>query len=146
MTFIMDFRFAKNRFVVEFDVACIKKKYKSSCMEMCIEKGKLVKDIQKEFNEIYPFLKIELVEKGHPGKMVVDNNMPSNAQHIDVGSKKTVAELESDFRTYFNLAIQVFRRAGNLWIETSLTHDWSLEQQNKEGELFSNIHSSLVKK
>jgi hypothetical protein len=115
-------------------------------MEMCIDKGKPIKEIQKEFNELYPFLKIELVEKGNPTRIVLDNKMPGNGNHINVDAKKTVAELEGDFLNYFNLPIQVFRRAGNLWIETSLTHDWSLEQQNKEGELFSNILASLTKK
>jgi len=116
-------------------------------MELCIEKGKPIKDIQKEFNEIYPFLKIELVGKGQPAlKVVTGSTFASNCQHIDVSGGRTVAELENDFIHFFNLPIQVFRRAGTLWIETSLTHDWSLEQQNREGELFSNIMVGLNKK
>jgi hypothetical protein len=116
-------------------------------MKMCIEKGKPIRDIQKEFNELYPFLKIELVEKGLPvARVITGNSFPGTSMHIDVSSARTVAELESDFRNYLNFPVQVFRRAGNLWIETSLTHDWSLEQQNKEGELFSNIHANLAKK
>lgn len=116
-------------------------------MEMCIEKGKPIKDIQKEFNQIYPFLKIELVEKGQPAaRVVTGTGLPGNCKHIDISAGRTVAELETDFRELLNLPIQVFRRAGSLWIETSLTHDWSLEQQNREGELFSTIHSTLTKK
>lgn len=114
---------------------------------MCIEKGKPIRDIQKEFNELYPFLKIELVEKTQPvARIITAGSFPGSSKHIDVSPARTVAELEGDFRNYLDLAIQVFRRAGNLWIETSLTHDWSLEQQNKEGELFSNIHANLAKK
>ena len=115
-------------------------------MELCIEKGKPIKDIQKEFNELYPFLKIETLGKGQPLKVVPDEKISDNCLYINVNAERTVAELEGDFSNYYNLLIQVFRRAGSLWIETSLTHDWSLEQQNREGELFSNIHASLVKK
>jgi hypothetical protein len=110
-------------------------------MEMCIEKGKPIRDIQKEFSEFYPFLKIELIEKSQPvAKVVTGSDFNGGCKHIDISAGRTVAELERDFREKFDLPIQVFRRAGNLWIETSLTHDWSLEQQNKEGELFSSIH------
>jgi hypothetical protein len=116
-------------------------------MEMCIEKGKPIRDIQKEFNELYPFLKIELIEKGQPAaKVVSGTHFNEKCRHIDVSAGRTVAELEGDFRDQINLPVQLFRRAGNLWIETSLTHDWSLDQQNKEGELFSSIHADFSKK
>jgi hypothetical protein len=142
----MTFEFAENRFAV--DVMCeINELDKPSCMELCIEKGKPIRDVQKEFNELYPFLKIELIEKGQPAAKVVSGiNFTGNCKHVDVSGTRTVAELEGDFRNFFNLPIQVFRKAGSLWIETSLTHDWSLEQQNREGELFSNIHATLNKK
>jgi len=116
-------------------------------MELFIEKGKPIRDIQKEFTELYPFLKIELVEKDQPvAKVISAINMSGNGTHVDVSGTRTVAELEGDFKKFFNIPIQVFRRAGSLWIEASLTLDWSLEQQNREGELFSSIHANLNKK
>lgn len=113
---------------------------------MCIERGKPVKDIQKEFSELYPFLKIEVSDKKQSVKLITGETFPGNCQHLDISGGRTVAELENDFRTHLDLPIQVFRRAGNLWIETSLTHDWTLDQQNKEGELFSNIHANISKR
>lgn len=115
-------------------------------MEMCIERGKPIKDIQKEFNDIYPFLKIEIVDKKQPVKVVSGSSFAGNCFHMDISADRTVAELESDFKDKLNVPIQVFRRAGSLWIETSLTHDWTLDQQNREGELFSNLHASIAKK
>jgi hypothetical protein len=29
--------------------------------------------------------------------------------------------------------VQVFRKSGNVWLETSATDAWSLKQQNQEG-------------
>lgn len=114
---------------------------------MCIERGKPIREIQKEFNQIYPFLKIEVADKSQPVvKAVAPSAVCENCYHVDVSSGRTVAELEQDFKNYLDLPIQVFRRAGNLWIETSLTHDWTLDQQNREGELFSNLHANITKK
>lgn len=114
---------------------------------MCIERGKPIRDIQKEFNEIYPFLKIEIVDKKQPVvKVVSGSGFPGSCHHVDISACRTVAQLEEDFRDHLDLPIQVFRRAGNLWIETSLTHDWTLDQQNREGELFSTLHANLSKK
>ena len=115
-------------------------------MEMCIEKGKPIKDIQRAFTEVYPFLKIEITDKTPSVKVVPGDSFPGNCQHVDISAGRTVAELENDFRNILDLPIQVFRRAGSLWIETSLTHDWTLDQQNKEGELFSNLHANISKK
>jgi hypothetical protein len=115
-------------------------------MEMCIEKGTPIKDIQKGFSEQYPFLKIEVVDKKQAAKLASESISPEDTKHVDISSCRTVAQLEEDFRNMLNLPIQLFRKAGNLWIETSLTHDWTLDQQNREGELFSNLYSNLSNK
>jgi hypothetical protein len=116
-------------------------------MEMNLIKGKPVKEIQKEFNEVYPFLKIELLaEKGKALIKELNGSLLAfNKNSIDISGNRTVADIEKEFEL-INLRIQIFRRAGTLWIETSLTDDWTLEQQNKEGELFSNIHANLHRK
>jgi hypothetical protein len=115
-------------------------------MEMSIERGTPIKDIQKGFSEMYPFLKIEVVDKKQPVKLVWESASPEEHRHVDISSNRTVAQLEEDFKKLLNLPIQLFRRAGNLWIETSLTHDWTLDQQNKEGELFSSLYSNFTQK
>ena len=42
-----------------------------------------------------------------------------------------------DLTALLGFSVLMFRNAGNVWIETSLTEDWTLEKQNKEGELIS---------
>jgi len=44
--------------------------------------------------------------------------------------------VEKDFES-LGLFAEVFRKSGNVWIETSLTNDWTLQQQNLEGEEIS---------
>ena len=45
----------------------------------------------------------------------------------------SVADLEKAFMNKFGLLTQVFRRSGNIWLETSITDGWSLKQQNDLG-------------
>lgn len=52
---------------------------------------------------------------------------------------RTVLQLEKDIWEALGIAAQVYRRSGDLWIETSLTDDWTLNRQNKEGEAFSKL-------
>jgi hypothetical protein len=96
-----------------------------------------VKNIQVQFNSLYPFLKIEFLK-----------SMASfiNSGIININSKRTVAEIENEFKEKIGVPIQVFRKSGNVWIETTLTDDWTLEQQNKEGEQISSHFSERLHK
>jgi hypothetical protein len=49
----------------------------------------------------------------------------------------TVTELESRFNTIYGLSVQLFRKSGRAWLETTVTDGWTLEEQNNEGEALS---------
>lgn len=53
---------------------------------------------------------------------------------IDENTK--VAHLEKEMLEKFGLFVQVFRRSGKVWIETTVTDDWTLGKQNSEAESF----------
>jgi len=118
-------------------------------MELFIEKGSKVEDVNKIFTNCYPFLKIELYQRpfadGHAAakkeplalsaslnKFIHRNGKAS----IDINGDITVAELENQLQN-IGLTAEVFRKSGNVWIETSLTNNWTLQQQNAEGEEIS---------
>jgi hypothetical protein len=44
-----------------------------------------------------------------------------------------VSELENLFKRKYKLNIQVFRKSGNAWLETTVTDAWTLDKQNQEG-------------
>jgi len=52
---------------------------------------------------------------------------------LHISPEHTVAEMETELWEKFGLSVQIFRKSGNLWIETSLTDSWTLERQNREG-------------
>lgn len=122
---------------------------KFKVLSMKVEKGNTVKSIQEAFNNTYPFLKIEFLRKA-TRKEIMDGSeiihLPTKETNvdIDVNSKQTVKDLEVQFRTKANMNIKLFRKFCNVWIETSLTDDWTLEQQNNEGELLSSLNSDFV--
>jgi hypothetical protein len=117
-------------------------------MELNIQKESLAEDVKKTFTGHYPFLKIELYKMPVSGnhattkKEMLPSNLPlelfTNASDktIDINDYITVAELEKQF-ALIGLTAEIFRRSGNVWVETTLTSSWTLEQQNAEGEEIS---------
>lgn len=118
-------------------------------MKLFIEKESLAGDVKKIFTTCYPFLKIEFYKK-QPAptatsqkKELMPFNLPliqfnndSGRTVIDIGRNITVEQLEDQFAS-LGLLSEVFRKSGNVWIETSLTSNWTLQQQNMEGEEIS---------
>ena len=119
-------------------------------MELQIDKGSSLKNIQKQFNAFYPFLKIEFFKKIpvdqplYRVELFSNNELlkfiegaPNGIVVIDVNRKRTVFEVEIDFEKQLGISAHVFRKSGNVWVETTLTNDWSLEDQNEEGKQIS---------
>lgn len=102
--------------------------------------------ISGQFNKHFPYLKIECFKKPHrfgTGSRKKDM-YPSSEKIIAIRKIKpteisftpstTVNQLEKLFEKKLGLHIQVFRKSGNIWLETSATDHWTLRQQNEEGE------------
>lgn len=118
-------------------------------MKINIKDSLRIKDIQDAFTQKYPFLKIEFFTKAHKlhggtrkefmissDQKIEDCRTLSNTGELDIYPLTTVAELEKQCKELFGLYIQVFRKSGDVWIETTVTDDWTLEKQNSEAESF----------
>ena len=119
-------------------------------MNIIINAGTKVSEIKKQFSDVYPYLKIEFFKRPHAknklssemDRIVSDKPIAlitkySTDANIDISGKRTVLQVEQDFWKTFGLSVQVFRKAMNMWIETTLTDSWTLESQNSEGKMFS---------
>ena len=106
-----------------------------------------IESVQKQFNIIYPFLKIEFFTKPHKrfegsnkkNRYVMNETINSiETRHTDLkimlDQSTTVTNMEEAFKKQYGLHVQVFRKSGNVWLETSVTDNWTLEKQNGEGE------------
>lgn len=114
-------------------------------MELRIEGKKTFGDIQHEFNATFPFLKIECLNSEHTSEeypaihKIKTANSPCgnkliNAEAtISINDDTTVASLVKTFTEKFGLAIRVLRKSDRMWIEISLTDNWTLGRQNSAG-------------
>lgn len=115
-------------------------------MKLRINSETKIKEVQKEFSKAYPFLKIEFYKKPHaekelihkkfrlnPDKIVSKESTSFKPSEIDIRKNKTVAELENEVYEKLGISMQVSRKSGNIWLETSFTDDRTLEMQNIQG-------------
>ena len=115
-------------------------------MQLHIAPDRLISDVQNDFNQEFPYLKLEFFEtrsfnrSSQSGKILLPRHQKLGDAfrqvqpgEIEVLHSMKVTELENIFRSRFNLAVQVFRRSGNLWLETTMTDNWTLDQQNNHG-------------
>ncbi len=121
-------------------------------MTIHINDNSQVSDVQKEFNALFPYLKIELFKGiyGYRGPLPQKSKLPGYFYLADLTDKlpeqialresMTVLELEKLFEEEFGLHLQVFRKSGAVWLETTITDSWTLRQQNEHGMEISVRH------
>lgn len=123
-------------------------------MKININDNRKIFTIQEEFNTLFPYLKIEFFSKPHKvggasGKKLIKHNSKTlgecrtihNNGEITITPSLTVSDLEQRFQDVYGLNVQIFRKSGKVWLETTVTDGWSLDEQNKQGEALSIIKS-----
>jgi hypothetical protein len=114
-------------------------------MHLKITPNKQVGELVEEFQQFFPYLKLSFYSSkdgvnGHgKGKPVnaqttlkeISRNIADGV--VDVSGGVSVRQLEKTFNDSFFLNVQVQRRSGNIWLETTITDNWTLEHQNDHG-------------
>ena len=121
---------------------------------MIITKDKNLKQLQEEFCEIFPGLKIEFyknAELGYEGPYnmlhydldttISQFNSDLTSQKMEIDEEVTVAEFEEKLSEILGINAQVFRRSKELWLQTTSTDKWTLARQNLKG-----LHSMQAEK
>ncbi|MFN8776245.1 MAG: hypothetical protein ACK5XV_05695 [Flavobacteriales bacterium] len=119
-------------------------------MKIELEDRKNLGQVQQEFSTLFPYLKIEFFSKPHAAgkgsekkyirgasELLQDTAVNINGTPLEIFPEMTVAELEGIFESRFGLHVQVFRRSGKLWLETTATDNWTLGYQNQQGRELS---------
>src|SRR5688500_5186978 len=121
-------------------------------MKIKISDKRKISAIQKEFSDTFPYLRLEFFSKPNSRKIRFDKVSLIVAENKTIGECRKVhnntsititpgmkvSKLEQDFMDDLGLYVQVFRKSGKVWLETTMTDDWTLAEQNKEGEELSN--------
>jgi hypothetical protein len=116
-------------------------------MKITINDHRKIFAIQEEFNTLFPYLKVEFFSKPHKKDGAASSKLVKHASKtlgecrtihntgdITIIPTMTVAELEQRFADVYGLGVDVFRKSGKSWLETTVTNSWTLEEQNKQGE------------
>lgn len=116
-------------------------------MEILIDDASRLCDIQKEFSKHFPYLKLEFFgpqpeqEKVFTRKNLITDTRQTLGDvrhlhclgHISIYGHLKVSTLEQNFRENYGINVQVFRKSGNIWLETTVTDDWTLSKQDRKG-------------
>ena len=114
----------------------------------------LIGEVQKRFNSLFPYLKLEFyksiqdIKNGmrmNEKKSIADGQQIIIDKKLDISPAMSVRALEKSFKDEFTLIAQVFRRSGNIWLQTTITDDWSLWHQNEHGKEITEGHQKNIK-
>ena len=123
---------------------------------MTIKHTDTIKSVQEQFSTSYPYLKLQFYKKphkDHDGSLKKDEvNGDVNISElsgktddvtVSIESSVSVSELESTFEERAGLHVQVFRKSGDAWLQTSATDHWSLaKHQERAAEAEGMEHSN----
>jgi hypothetical protein len=116
-------------------------------MKIELNSTKTIGELQLEFNAAFPYLKLVFFKHAHDayeGSPAKDILSDPDRRLLEVEKKPRVGvlylepdtpvwQVERLFKEEFGLFVQVFRKSGTIWLETSVTDDLTLEQQNAKG-------------
>jgi hypothetical protein len=113
---------------------------------MKIDHRTKLSEIQEAFSKVFPHLRLAFYKTPHSaGEATSDREKldPSNAigdvstnlgsQHLSFDGMQSIHAFESMLATDLGLYAQVFRRSGNLWLQTTATDGWALDEANRKG-------------
>lgn len=117
---------------------------------MKIYNSKQLKNLQKDFNNRFPYLKIEFFSKPHqygsnseemerldPELTVGAVRKKENVGKLRMDGSIPVGVFEKILEDRFGLFVQVYRNSYGKWLQTWVTDIWTLEEQNNRGKVLS---------
>lgn len=122
---------------------------------MIISDSKTIKEIQEEFNNKFPYLKIEFYKVAHnekegsPNSVKWNINEPirrirynHNSGDMSINGHLKVSTLENEFEEKYGLHVQVFYKSGDVWLQTISANDDSLTTLNERSLEFEEFQKS----
>src|SRR5690349_13967015 len=112
-------------------------------MIMHIDDNRKISEIQEEFNQKFPFLKIEFLTGSklraglcykkilHDSALTIGEcRIVHTKGQISIDPTMSVTELEKNFKDIYGLHVRLFRKSSKVWLDTSVTDSWTLHEQN----------------
>lgn len=112
-------------------------------MKLVLSATSTIREVKKQFNKSFPYLKLEFFTRGHrkgePSSiryMVDDKSMLLDITGVIregvfyFEPSILTGDFEYKLQADFGIPVQVFRKSGGTWLETVDTDHISLEEQN----------------
>ncbi|MDZ4757558.1 MAG: hypothetical protein SGJ10_05395 [Bacteroidota bacterium] len=119
-------------------------------MKITINDSQKIFEIIEKFSQLFPYLKVDFFSNPshsnntskrnlviYTNKTLGECRTVQKKGSILITPYMTVRELEAEFNDIFGLSMQVYRKSGKIWLETTVTDSWTLEEQNKQGQALS---------
>jgi hypothetical protein len=117
-------------------------------MKIKVSIDQTIAQIQEEFSKEFPYLKLVFFSKPHKAYkgshakfLITDRDLvlgslekKPHSGEIYIEPEMPTWQVERLFEEEFGLHVQVFRKSGNTWLETSVTDSLTLEEQNFKGK------------
>ena len=128
-------------------------------MKINISSESTIGQLQDQFKAYFPnlnlvfFTKPHDAYKGSPAKFIITeretrvstmSSKVSTSVALLMEMEMPVWQLERLFENEYALHVQVFRRSGNTWLETSVTDDLTLEEQEAKALASLDHHFEFV--
>lgn len=108
-------------------------------------------EIKDAFTSNYPHLKLEFFSEEHKAgeasskSTKYDDSLTlkeirtkNKSGELSIDGHLKTSTFESNFYEHFGVTVQVLRKSGNIWLQTTTTDDWTLAHQEKTGQEFDN--------
>jgi hypothetical protein len=115
-------------------------------MKIILNPNTSVREVKKEFNILFPYLKLEFFrerhgtakgshaeDRFHSSTLLKEINPRIQPLILEIEPSDTVAYFEQFFQNELGMPVQVFRKAGDTWLETIQTDHLTLLKQNAMG-------------
>ncbi len=127
-------------------------------MQLHFSPDRTLGDLQSDFSASFPGLKIVFFSKSHRAYkgsaakfLLSEADTPLRQLSPDMKTgylllepELTVWQVERLFEEEYALHVQVFRKSGSTWLETSVTDDLTLEQQQAKAVASEHVQPEWV--
>ena len=105
--------------------------------------------LQKAFNKMFPYLNLIVYKqmRSHCNKSTLSEHdiemrleicrFRKNKLSIEFNPEITVNDLINCFKKEFGLLVTIKRKSGKAWLNTTVTRNWTLREQNEQGKALS---------
>lgn len=113
-------------------------------MKILLQPNRTVEQMKEDFTNAFPYLKISfftkkqesegaLTEEIDPATQLIEVSSILNENEMVINSTDTIKEAERKFEKQYGLPVHIFRKQNGVWLDTTITDDLTLQEQNTWG-------------